>query len=1078
MFGRARAEKLGASLPAPRASARPSLSGVPLGFRIADAFLAVGVFLLVELLAVGIARHRELAGAFEMVRALALWPIAWVLAAPFALLAGGLVELARAGDHPRARLSLGAVAGAFSGAVAYGVSGGRNLAEGLRRPLFVTGLATAAALAAYAISPLVARAIRSSRAERWWRIPACALGVFAALELANAMVLPRLYPAMHAGLAVLALVTAGAAAAPLLELDATRRSQARYSARAVRAASALALLGLSAALAPVAARVLAPSDNVRLIYATHAPLLSHAVVAAATIEAPPPLADGDLASSPEGPRAVDLEGRDVVIITVDALRADHVGAYGYGRPTTPRLDALAAESALFERAYTAAPHTSYAVTSLMTGKYMRPLLLQDLGADSETLPLHLRRYGYKTAAFYPPAIFFIDGDRFGALRDRGLDFEYARAEFMPASGRVAQVKTYLSTLRPDDRAFLWVHLFEPHEPYVRHEGRDFGDRDVDRYDSEIAEADAAIGEIVDLVRARSPGAVVIVSADHGEEFLDHGGRYHGTTVYEEQVRVPLIVSAPGRIPPRRVTQPVQLVDVLPTLLSSLAIPRPARVRGRDLGPLLAGAEVPPDLASGFAFAETDTQTLVAKGPLRLVCERRVGACALYDIERDPAQRYDLSATRKAELELLRAELRAFEASHGRFEVRGLRKEGKGWPEALRRGIAGDGDAAQDVGALLDDADVAIRRKAGEVLFDLRRPESASFLRLAVVRDEDDEVRRWCALTLTRLGEGAARARELLRDGEPRWRRLAALALAETGDDRGEDTLVAWLRAGYARDVKQDARELVPYERAVEIVGALGKTKTKTAVVPMLDALDDVRLRPHLARALAAIGDDAARGALAARLATEPHETTRVAIAEALVKLGAGPELQLPLVRLLGAPDPLPNGLRIAELADVLNYVGGPKKTDLMRLRRFATSGVAIPLVAPKPPKGEPDLGVRIICRAHSTDALAGEIRVGRRTLRSALKAKRDKSSFVPSRAPELDPDRSLGIAVTPSKQPVEVFAQLPEALGVDPGDYVELVIYATQNVALESCALVPRTREPPPPPPKPWSPAKDSGARD
>src|SRR6185503_12427125 len=125
------------------------------------------------------------------------------------------------------------------------------------------------------------------------------------------------------------------------------------------------------------------------------------------------------------------------------------------------------------------------------------------------------------------------------------------------------------------------------------------DRDVDRYDAEIAAADAGLGAVVATVRERRPNAVVIVAADHGEEFAEHGGRYHGTTVYEEQVRVPLVVSAPGLLPPHRVSAPVQLVDLLPTVLAGLQIPRPARVRGADLGPLLVGAGAP---GAGFAFA--------------------------------------------------------------------------------------------------------------------------------------------------------------------------------------------------------------------------------------------------------------------------------------------------------------------------------------------------------------------------------------------------------------------------------------------------------------------------------------------
>src|SRR6185369_11211808 len=101
-------------------------------------------------------------------------------------------------------------------------------------------------------------------------------------------------------------------------------------------------------------------------------------------------------------------------------------------------------------------------------------------------------------------------------------------------------------------------------------------------------------------------------------------RYHGTTVYEEQVRVPLVVSAPGLFAKRKVSQPVQIIDLLPTVLAGLDIPRPARVRGMDLGLLLAGKAPPTGFEDGFAFAETDEQTMLARGPLRLVCARKVG----------------------------------------------------------------------------------------------------------------------------------------------------------------------------------------------------------------------------------------------------------------------------------------------------------------------------------------------------------------------------------------------------------------------------------------------------------------------
>ena len=150
--------------------------------------------------------------------------------------------------------------------------------------------------------------------------------------------------------------------------------------------------------------------------------------------------------------------------------------------------------------------------------------------DSETWAGYLRRYGFRTAAFYPPAVFFIDEHRFRRMKSEGLGFEYRKEEFAPPALRRSQIAEYVATAPRDKPLFLWVHLFEPHEPYEKHPEHPFGgDEAIDAYDSEIATADAEVGAIVEVVERRRPGAVFMVSADHGEEFGDHGGRYHGTT---------------------------------------------------------------------------------------------------------------------------------------------------------------------------------------------------------------------------------------------------------------------------------------------------------------------------------------------------------------------------------------------------------------------------------------------------------------------------------------------------------------------------------------------------------------------
>jgi arylsulfatase A-like enzyme len=1062
---------------------RPLVASIPLGWRLADAYLALALLAQIELYAVAALWFGHFAGAFEIsIAERGLMPLALAAAAPCAIVVGVVVELVRIGERRAARIALGTLAGIFAGAVGYGVASGRHF-EGGRRIPFALALGIVAAVTAAATAPRLARAVVPQPGARGAvRLGAVVVALVIALELTSAHVLPRLYPAFHLGLGALTLLVAALGALGWIAIDpgldaALRRRAPRRSlgaARLIRAAIALGLFALGAALAPGAARKLARLDNVRLIYLDHAPLLGRVVELAAELAPPEPLDAAPDAAPLASGHAIDLRGRDLILITVDALRADHVGAYGYARPTTPNLDRLAASGVVFDAAYSPTPHTSYALTSLMTGKYMRPLVLQGMGGDSETWADHLRRYGFRTAAFYPPAVFFIDAERFESFRDHGLDFEYRKVEFAPASARAAQVEAYLRTVPADRRVFVWVHLFEPHEPYEAHPEHPFGDRDVDRYDAEIAAADAGIGAIVAAMRAARPQATAIVTADHGEEFSEHGGRYHGTTVYEEQVRVPLVIDAPGLFKPHRVAAPVELVDLLPTVLAGLEIPRPARIRGADLGPFLAGA-APAD-APGLAFAETDAQTMLAKGSLRLLCARKIAACALYDVAKDPGETVDLAPARPGDVSTLRAELRAMEASHGRYEQRGLRSEGKGWPEALRRGLSGDGDAALDVAALLDDADVAIRRKSAEVLFELGRIDAAAPLRLAMVRDDDDEVKRWSALALTRLGEGAPRARDLLEDPEPRWRRLAALALAEAGDDRGAEILITWWREGFPAKEKGAAapprsKAPIPFERAREIAAALGKIKARSAVGPLLAALGDVRLRPYLAPALAAIGEEAARPALAEQLEKERYQVARIALAAALVKLGGGPELRLPLVRFLGTPDPLPGGLGFALDAGVLELVGGPRNKDRGRLKRFATSGVAVGMVVPKGGNGT---GLRVLCRARATDGRAGEIRVGLRA--GPPPAKSDHDSLVPADAPALDTARTATLVIPAGDGPTEAFATLPRTVAVRPGEFGDFVVYATQNVELAACAVVPLSDELPPPPPEPWVPAPDPPA--
>lgn len=757
---------------------------------------------------------------------------------------------------------------------------------------FVVGLALAAAFLAAVIAPwLYAR-------RRRWMGPLLGIALVALALYCDVRVLPRLYPVFHHALvAVMAiavvLLADGFLALPARLLD-------------IAAALAIVFLGLVARRVPAAGRDLAKYDNARRIVVERSVVLSRAVLLAARKWPPPPLDDGESSPDPlaqSSVRTLDATGRDLLLITIDAVRADHVGAYGYARRTTPSIDALAAEGVVFEHAYTPTPHTSYAIASLMTGKYMRPILALEAASGAarkpdETWAGLFRTYGFRTASFYPPAIWAVDAARFQPLIERKLDFEYEWHEFAAPDLRRKQVNDYLAAAPAKKPLFVWVHLFEPHEPYVAHPGHEFGSNDLDRYDSEIAAADAGVGGIVHDFRAARPGAMVIVSADHGEAFGEHGARYHGTTVYEEQVRVPLIVSAPSLITPRRIARPVQLIDLLPTMVSAYGIPRPPRMRGLDLGALLAGRN---DSDEGIAFTEVEDMAMLARGPLRLVCNRATATCPLFDVANDPLQVSALIDDGRAER--LRREMGAVIAGSARLE--GFADSS--WPEALRRGYAGDVNAAVEVAALLDDVNVSFRRRAAEILARLASPQTESHVRRALIHEADALTRRWLAVARLRTAhEHPATAAEiggvaaLLESDVARY---AALALGETksGSARGFEILVDWFPTASAdADLGRAILRVLP-----GIAKRAPAVQLKSATAMIVRALDDVRLRVDAARTLGALGDRDAAPILEKKIAGERHVDARVPEVLALAELGFPERALVHIVRYLGVPEPPP-----------------------------------------------------------------------------------------------------------------------------------------------------------------------------
>ncbi|WP_437533092.1 sulfatase-like hydrolase/transferase [Sorangium sp. So ce726] len=358
---------------------------------------------------------------------------------------------------------------------------------------------------------------------------------------------------------------------------------------------------------------------------------------------------------------------DVLLITLDTVRADHTSAYGYGRDTSPRLAELAARGVLFERAYAASSETQRAISPLVTGRRLNraardrrewPTLLP----ENDTLAERMKRAGYLTAAV--SSFTWISQER---GFDQGFDrFETVYGDAHPereATGHLAVKKAiellegYAQRTQP---IFLWLHLFDAHERYLAHPGIRFGAGRTAAYDGEIAYVDQQLGALLDAV-ARGPRAgrtAVIVHGSQGEGLGEHGPVGHGVELYEEAIRVPLVIALPGAAP-GRYPHPVSTVDIAPTVLDVGGAEATA-VEGASLAAIATGAERAP---RGPVFARTARRSAVVDGQLKLlVIERKKrDRLLLFDLGSDPRETRDLSGERLDDLGRLRQKLSAFES---------------------------------------------------------------------------------------------------------------------------------------------------------------------------------------------------------------------------------------------------------------------------------------------------------------------------------------------------------------------------------------------------------------------------------
>jgi len=283
-------------------------------------------------------------------------------------------------------------------------------------------------------------------------------------------------------------------------------------------------------------------------------------------------------------------GPNVVLIVVDTVRADHLGTYGYERKTDAKLQKFAEEAAVFTQAYSHAPWTKPSIASMLTSRLPREHGVGTwhslLRPEIRTLPEVLKEAGYRTEAYVSHHALNPQTTNL----DRGFDvYDISAYEGTdPHKAVNAHKVTDLGIASLENQSmespfFLWLHYFDPHNYYQNHEEFPFGKRKMDRYDAEIAYTDKQIGRFLKYVEhsGRDEDTIVIITADHGEAFKEHGITLHTTDLHNELIRVPLLIRVPG-LRPTRDDHSVGLLSLTPTILSLLGLPKQPDFAGRAI----------------------------------------------------------------------------------------------------------------------------------------------------------------------------------------------------------------------------------------------------------------------------------------------------------------------------------------------------------------------------------------------------------------------------------------------------------------------------------------------------------------
>jgi choline-sulfatase len=342
----------------------------------------------------------------------------------------------------------------------------------------------------------------------------------------------------------------------------------------------------------------------------------------------------------------------IILISIDSLRADHLPAYGYTASSTPAIDALAADSIVFERAYSHVPQTLPAHAALLTGRLPFETGVRDsagyaLPASARTIAELLRDRGYKTGGIVSSFLLRKEtgiSRGFTFFDDERPSREEGGTELMRDGSESEQVAEHWLDSIGTSRAFLFLHLAEPHAP---HQPPTRFDHPAP-YDAEVAYEDESVGRFVKYLKSNQlyDSSTILLVSDHGEGLGDHGEQGHGFLPYEEELRVPLLIKQPGAEgAKRRVSTPVQHIDIVPTILSLAKAPGPGGLRGRSLTPLFSGGtvvEAPVYAESWYGAYRFGWRPLTSLSVDHFQLVSSGDHDQLFDLDTPPADRHDLA----------------------------------------------------------------------------------------------------------------------------------------------------------------------------------------------------------------------------------------------------------------------------------------------------------------------------------------------------------------------------------------------------------------------------------------------------